>query len=505
MLKCLLVALTCGALHAAAIRGTVVEKQSGKPLARALVVVQPLAGSNGATASVRTKPNGSFEFPGLPAGWYVVTASKTGFARVEYGQKSWFSAGTPVALAESGEIDLRLAVPHFGAIGGRVIDDNNVGVPNCTVFAYRNTRPPELVGQAVTDDRGVYRVFGLAPGDYLTRTGALTNEIGVYLPTFARESLTVDGANGSGAALDRDSLYADVHPIAGRLFTVSGTVSISSSGLAQATVTLVSDVGPQVQTSGLDGRFTFERVAPGAYELYAQGFDATSRRTVAAWLPVEIAGNRAGIALDLAPLPSVRFSFVDTSGKPVDPSGLPFLARRKDLSGPGRTEYLRLDSGGQARLDLGRWEVALGPNASWYVAGFSGPGARTTGGPPAGWNEIAVAPGNALLAVEVVLLPHPGRLRGVVASGGQPAAGAPVFLEAIDPASGLRWGDLRVTRAGVDGQYVFAGLAPGAYRVASTFEYQAPDWAAMTRAGAREVRIEQGGEAAQDPELWVMP
>jgi hypothetical protein len=139
------------------------------------------------------------------------------------------------------------------------------------------------------------------------------------------------------------------------------------------------------------------------------------------------------------------------------------------------------------------------------VAGFSGPGARTTGGPPAGWNEIAVAPGNALLAVEVVLLPHPGRLRGVVASGGQPAAGAPVFLEAIDPASGLRWGDLRVTRAGVDGQYVFAGLAPGAYRVASTFEYQAPDWAAMTRAGAREVRIEQGGEAPLDPELWVMP
>lgn len=505
MLRCLLVAWMCGALDAAAIRGTVVEKQSGKPLARALVVVQPLAGSNGATASVRTKPNGSFEFQGLPAGWYVVSASKTGFARVEYGQKSWFSAGTPVALAESGEIDLRLAVPHFGAIGGRVTDENNVGVPDCTVFVYRNTRPPELAGQAVTDDRGVYRVFGLAPGDYLARTGALTNEIGVYLPTFARESLTVDGASASGAVLDQDTLYADVHPIAGRLFTVSGSVSIPGSGLAQATVTLVSEVGPQVQASGLDGHFSFDRVAPGAYELYAQGFDAASRRTVAAWLAVDIGGNRAGIALDLAPLPSVRFSFVDTSGKPVDPTGLPFLARRRDLSGPGKTEYLRLDGDGQAHLDPGRWELALGPHASWYVAGFSGPGPRATGGPPGGWNEMAVAPGSASLAVQVVLSLHPGKLRGVVTSGGQPAAGAPVYLEAIDPTSGLRRGDLRATRAGAGGQYVFAGLAPGVYRVASTFEYQAPDWAAMSRAGAREVRIEPGGEAALDPELWVMP
>ena len=80
MLRCLLLAFTCGALHGAAIRGTVVEKQSGKPLARALVVVRPLAGSNGATASVRTNPNGNFEFPALPAGSYLVTASKTGFA-----------------------------------------------------------------------------------------------------------------------------------------------------------------------------------------------------------------------------------------------------------------------------------------------------------------------------------------------------------------------------------------------------------------------------------------
>src|SRR5271157_3668202 len=498
MFKYLLFALTCGALQAAAIRGRVVEKQTGHPLARALVVVHPLDGSNGATASARSNPNGSFEFPGLPAGWYLVSAAKTGFAGVEYGQKRWSSAGTPVALEESGEIEMNLALPHSGAVSGRVIDENDVGIPNCTVFVYRNTRPPEVAGQATTDDRGVYRVSGLSPGAYLARTAILNSAIGVYLPTFARDSVTVGGAIASEAALDRDTLYADVRPMAGR---------VSSPGPARAsvTVTLVSDMGSQSQTTGLDGRFAFDRVAPGAYDIYAQAAAANSAGTLAAWRPIEIGANGADISLDLAPLPSVQFSFVDTSGKRVDSSGLPFLTRRKDLSGPGKTEYLRLDAGGQTRLDPGRWEVALGPTASWYVVRVSGAGAHASSGTAAGWNEIAVAPGNAAIAVEVVLSPHPATLRGLVGDGGQPASGAPVYLEAIDPGSGIRWGGLRATRTGVDGRYSFAGLAPGMYRVASTFEYQAPDAAAMSRAGARDVRIEEGGKVDLDLDLWVMP
>ena len=505
MLRCLLFALTCGALQGAAISGTVVEKQSGKPLARALVVVQPVGGSKGATASVRTGPSGHFEFPALPAGSYLVTASKTGFASAEYGQTRWSSAGTPVVLAESGVTEIRLALPHFGAVGGRVIDENNVGVPNCTVFVYRNTRPPELVGRATTDDRGVYRVSGLSPGAHLARTAAIDEATGVFLPTFARESLAVGGAIAADAVLDADTSNADIRPVAGRLVTLSGRVSSPSPIRVPATVTLVSDMGSQVETTASDGRFTIDRVAPGTYEIYAETAEARSARTLMAWLPVEIGGDRSGIALELAPLSGVQFSFVDTSGNRVDPTGLPFLTRRKELSGRGNPEYLRLDSDGQSRLGPGRWDVALGPNASWYVARVSGAGAHTAGGPASGWNEIAVASGSAALTVEVVLSPHPATLRGAVTGYGRPASGAPVYLEAVDPGSGRRWGDLRSARTSVDGQYAFAGLAPGMYRVASTFEYQAPDSAAMSQAGAREVTIEEGREAGQDLDLWVMP
>jgi large repetitive protein len=500
MPKWILFALMASTLHAAAIRGTVVEKQTGKPLARALVVVQPVTGSKGATASGRTNPYGVFEISGLPAGMYVATASKTGFAKVEYGQKRWFSAGTPFLLAESQDLSLRFALPHFGAVTGRAVDENNVGIPNCPVLAYRNTRPPELVDKSVTDDRGVYRISSLAPGTYLVRTGTMENDTGVYLPTFSHSSQTVGGAGTSDVVLDQDSLGADVRPVTGRLFSANGRVWNPNSQRAAAVVTLVSDMGSQRATTGEDGRFEFSRIAPGAYELYAQAGDSRSRTPLMAYLPIDIERDRPGIQLDLAPLPSVQFSFLDLAGKRVDATGLPLLARRKELSGTGRTEYLRLDADGQARLDPGRWEVALGPVDGWYTARFTGPGSHA--GYPAGWNEMVVSPGP--MTVEFRLSPSPAALRGVVNSGDQPVAGAPVYLEAYSPTSGRRVQDLRTTRTDTQGRYSFVGLAPGSYRILATFDYQAPESVQMTAGHAPEVSVEEGRAATQDLSLWVL-
>jgi hypothetical protein len=490
------------AAHAATIHGQVVETQSGKPLARALVVVQPVTGSKGATASLRTNPNGLFEFANLPAGSYIVSAAKTGFYPMEYGQKRWNTAGTPVVLADSDDFSMRLALPHFGAITGRVLDVNDVGIPNCTVWVYRNSEPPEVVEKAVTDDRGIYRLWGLLPGAYLVRSAQFEDDTGIFLPTFARQSLIVRDASTSDAVLDQDWLGADVRPISGRLFTVSGRVWNPAAQHASV-VTLVSDMGSQQVTTGVDGRFTFEHIAPGAYELYAQGSDSRSRSLLMAYMPLEIDQDRA-VTVDLAPLFSVQFSFLDTSGKPVDPTGLTLLLRRKELSGAGKQQYLALDDGNRARLDPGRWELALGPSASWYAARFTGPGPRTPTGPAAGWNEFVVAPGNSPPAVEFVLSPAPATLRGIVTAAGAASAGAPVYLEAFDPSSGRRVRDLRTARTDVHGQYLFAGLPPGAYRVVASFEFQTPDSAAFTRAQAREIRIDEGRQADADLELWTI-
>src|SRR5262249_39793220 len=109
--------------HAALIHGLVVENQTGRPLARCVVTVEPVAGTPGAAQSVRTDGLGAFEFPQLPGGAYLVSAGRRAFATVQYGQKRWQSAGVPVMVEQSGAAALRIRLPRLGAITGALLDE----------------------------------------------------------------------------------------------------------------------------------------------------------------------------------------------------------------------------------------------------------------------------------------------------------------------------------------------------------------------------------------------
>ena len=62
MRKWLVFLLAGGALQAAIVKGSVVENQTGKALARTLVSIQPVPGSPGPSGTVRTNIYGMFEF-----------------------------------------------------------------------------------------------------------------------------------------------------------------------------------------------------------------------------------------------------------------------------------------------------------------------------------------------------------------------------------------------------------------------------------------------------------
>ena len=96
-------------------------------------------------------------------------------------------------------------------------------------------------------------------------------------------------------------------------------------------------------------------------------------------------------------------------------------------------------------------------------------------------------------------------MRGIVKTLGDAVTGAPVHLEAYDPVSRRRVMDLQTTRTDLRGAYRFDGLTPGIYRVLATFEYQAPDAAAMDQAGARQVEIEARSDLQLDLDLYTLP
>jgi hypothetical protein len=494
----LLYLLASAALHAAIIRGTVVEHASGKPLARTQVVLAPVPGTPGPTQAARTSTYGTFEFSALPGGSYLVSASRRGFPPVHYGQKNWRAAGTPIVLAEDQSTFLTLRMPRYGGIQGTVVDENDVGMPEHEIVAYRNTRPPRLVARAQTDDRGIFRIAGLEPGRYLVRTAGRQYEDGGYLPTFARETARVDDAAFFEVDLDRDSLEAKVRPFPGRLYNIGGRVFCTS--LPPVTVTLVSDIGRETVTVNTcqGGEFRFPNKPPGLYEIWAN----TANSAEGAFVPFSLEDREWVKDVALVPNSSLFFNFKGPQGQVVDPATVTVQIRRVDLAGEAPPEKNRI-ANGRGQVLPGRWQFQLLPDPNHVAMDFRGcRGERPEGGRADGWNEVVVNTRTCMIAY--TLSSHPVTLRGTVSNARDPIGAAPVFLEGWDPVNRKRLVEPRVVRTDVHGQYLFTGLSPGTYRLVSTFEYQSPDASDIDLMQPRTFTIEEGRDQQQDIELFVI-
>src|SRR5262245_57128635 len=144
---------------------------------------QPVAGANIIAVAVRSKlsslqiinsdEDGNFKLTGLAPGLYVI----------EIGLAGYVVARNPSALElyRIGE-SLTFNLVKGGVITGRVTDMQGDPIVGVTVFARRvrnlegNPAIPTGDGDwkaRLTDDRGIYRLYGLEPGIYLI--GASTN------------------------------------------------------------------------------------------------------------------------------------------------------------------------------------------------------------------------------------------------------------------------------------------------------------------------------------------
>ncbi len=500
MRRFFLVLMAAGAAHGAVIRGMVVENQTGHPLARTLVVADPVAGTSGGAKSTRTDLYGGFVFEDLPAGAFLISAARKGFAPSQYGQKHWKSAGLPVILEENQRMQIEIRLPRLGAIAGRIVDENDVGLPDHEVVVYRVAKPPLLVAHGTADDRGMYRVAGLEPGAYLVRTTARIYEEGGYLPTFYRDVAPMDQAHTVEVTLDQQVEDISIRPTPGHLFKLGGVATAPTMRDATITLTLVSDMGKEItQADSLTGKFQFNPQAPGKYELNLQAVSGANHYY--GYQEFEMDRDLTDIRISGIGAPPLRTMLEDDRGGRVDFRQVQMVARRKELSGPGEQQKIDLSSD-TVRLPPGRWEMGLQPSAASYAIRFLTNG-NLIPGRADGWNEDLLVSGVGVNTVKFVLSTSPGSLHGTVTLGSQQVLGVPVFLEPsdIEPARRLR--EVYVARTDTRGQYQFAGLAPGSYRLLATFEYQSPGAAEFDRAGAVTVKVEQARDFQQDLDLFV--
>src|SRR5262249_16238070 len=420
------------AAEAATIQGTVVEHVSGRPLARAQVQLTTV-GPQGAGGGIETHASstGQFRFSNLSAGVYLVSAVRVGFATAQYGQKDWKGTGLPIVLAErESSVVLELRLRRLGAITGMVWDENQVGLPEQDVVLYEGVHPLRMLTRVKTDDRGIYRFCQLRPGRYYVRTrGKMLDETGGPLPTFFRDSVPLENATLVAAELDEQSVDVNIQPPFGKLYTVTGTVLRPPR--SQLTVELMSDMGAVGGSVDESGRFTFEQLAPGTYELQGEASDFRGQK-FGGYRKI-VVDQDIDTTLEMPLQPQLYFDFEDQHGAKIDGRQATVWARRKGLAGEGPRRHVRsLDP-----LPPGLWEISVTPPADMIVASITALERGDYSSPPAadGWKEL-FSQGGRVTPVKVVLSTAQASLHGKVIDSGKVAAGAPVFLEPSD----LEWG-----------------------------------------------------------------
>jgi protocatechuate 3,4-dioxygenase beta subunit len=154
----------------ARIRGRVLSADGGGPVRRAQVRA---SGAEIGSKAAMTDAEGRYEFRDLPAGRFSLSATKSGFVTVQYGQTRPFESGTTIELVEAQMFDKAdIAMPRGSVIAGRVLDEFGDPVADAMVSAMRSAwaggrRRLQPTGRmAQTNDLGQYRIYGLPPGDY---------------------------------------------------------------------------------------------------------------------------------------------------------------------------------------------------------------------------------------------------------------------------------------------------------------------------------------------------
>lgn len=169
----------------------VTDGPSPTPIRNAIVTINDSEKRHGDTAI--SDEQGRFAFTGIPAGRFTLVAQKTGHIRSTYGASRSGRAGTPIAIADGQRVtDIRLSLPRGAVLTGTIRDADGQPMPEVAIDVLRlKSREGEREyvdaswnGEGRTDDRGVYRLYDLAAGDYIIQA-----------------TPRVDGMGGSGGQL----------------------------------------------------------------------------------------------------------------------------------------------------------------------------------------------------------------------------------------------------------------------------------------------------------------
>ncbi|MBV9209232.1 MAG: carboxypeptidase regulatory-like domain-containing protein [Acidobacteria bacterium] len=294
------------------VRGRAVYDDTGRPVRRARVLLLEADGK-GPERNGMTNALGEFQIKGVRAGTYYVMVDAAGIITpmsfIDLGEANSEKVGLEevkkhfdqVVVNGTNDVTVKVRARRGGAISGKVTYSDGDAAINVRVTVMRkkdgrvaafmtNFNPANLFG-IQTDDRGMYRIAGLPPGEYIISASEAVDHsdsnmhsedfmfgsaslVVTYYPSASKQS----GATAIQVDAGQEQNEINITLAERPLRTLSGTVASRRDNTpvnAQVSLTSKESMPPvspftaeliNVETDE-QGRFTFNEIPDGSYTL----------------------------------------------------------------------------------------------------------------------------------------------------------------------------------------------------------------------------------------------
>jgi Carboxypeptidase regulatory-like domain len=483
---------TASAAQSWHISGKVVDARSGQALARCVVEITP-TGHRSQSFSFETGDDGRFDFGGIPSGKYELSAARRGYLTQSYQQHEDFSTAIAVGSERISE-DLLFNLMPQAIFYGTVNDESGEPIRGAQVHLYedrerdglRSTQQRQTV---ITDDRGMYEIANIPPGNYFlsssaqpwyaaaangqhlpiqdTQQSAVNSALDVaYRNTFYPDAFSSDDAIPipirGGERIEANMTLNAQHamrlqlPLAG---SRDGGIGVS---IAQNVFGQLEQMPTSMQLSN-EGAIEISGVLPGQYEVTVTHSDGQSPPE-STHFTADIADGATQLAADSGA------GEVTVSGKVTSlDSKIRFAAISLVASHPQRNYFAPLNDAGDFTLQVppGEYQV-IGQIPQMYLASVTSPDALVKG-------RMLQVKAGAAPKLEIVAGNGYGQVEGVAERDGRPASGAMVLLAPEDAKDNQIL--FRRDQSDSDGTFLLFNIIPGRYRLLAIDEGWDLDWA----------------------------
>lgn len=438
-----------------------------------------------------TDHEGVYRITNLAAGSYQVMAAAPGYIASDASNARQASI---VVVGEDENVDdVNFSLVRGGVITGKITDADGKPMIQMQVTVYRvddkqnPPRPPYAESNGQTDDRGIYRIFGLNPGKFKVAAGRredgggnFNTSGGNYKQIFHPDATDVAKATTIEIAEGGEAKNIDISlGRAQQTFSISGRVINSEGGAPVPDMyfglqRIIGDRPDSIATtisSNLRGDFVAEGLTPGKYSVM-QFANGGSELRVETTIFEVIDQDLTDLTIRLTKGASVSgFLIIESEDKALQSKLTEmrlqgFVQSTTGTGGSGAASPVAADGSFRlSGLQSGTLNVSISGMSSPYPPkGFSISRIELNG---AVTPRLEVRDAENLTGVRIVLSYGSGSLRGVInLENGTLPPGARYAVRVVRPNENNMY--LRPPAADARGHFVMDGLPAGTYEITVT-------------------------------------